>query len=274
MMQPATATGTRPTVGLDREILTLGAVVVLGTIMTVVDLTIVNVAVPTLGSDLQTSISTIQWVVTGYTLAFASVIPLTGWATERFGAKRVWLVFPLLFMLGSVLAGSAWSIGSLILLPLYYQVVRHQSPLQTALLLTPQNIGAAVAMPLAGWLTDRIGARLVVSVGMVVAMLGTLAYTQVGAGTPYLYLAGALLVVGLGIGGALGTALLAIILQRAIAAPALADAFGASFWVAVGLIAAALLPALLLPRPTAPAAAPIGDQRTSGEEDDDHRPQP
>ena len=64
--------------GLDREVVVLGAVVVLGTIMTVLDLTVVNVAIPTLGRDLEASISTIQWVMTGYMLAFASVIPVTG----------------------------------------------------------------------------------------------------------------------------------------------------------------------------------------------------
>src|SRR6266536_6704358 len=99
---------------LTREILVLAAVVILGTSMTVLDLTIVNVAVPTLGSELHTSISTIQWVLTGYMLAFASVIPLSGWATERFGTKRVWLASLFLFTAGSVLAGSAWSIGALI----------------------------------------------------------------------------------------------------------------------------------------------------------------
>ena len=77
--------------GLGREVLVLGAVVVLGMIMTVLDLTIVNVAVPTLGSDFNASISTIQWVMTGYMLAFASVIPLTGWASQRFGVKPLWL---------------------------------------------------------------------------------------------------------------------------------------------------------------------------------------
>src|ERR671937_3319781 len=99
---------------LDREILVLGAVVVVGTIMAILDATIVNVAIPTLGRGFHASISTIQWVMTGYMLAFASVIPLTGWASERFGAKRVWLVSLLLFLAGSVLAGTAWSIGSLI----------------------------------------------------------------------------------------------------------------------------------------------------------------
>jgi len=49
-----------------------------------------------------------------YLLAFACVIPLTGWASERFGAKRVWLVSRAVFMLGSLLAGLAPSIGVLI----------------------------------------------------------------------------------------------------------------------------------------------------------------
>jgi EmrB/QacA subfamily drug resistance transporter len=485
MADPIASTRASRTLGLDREILVLAAVVILGSSMTVLDLTIVNVAIPTLGSELGTSISTIQWVLTGYMLAFASVIPLSGWATERFGAKRVWVVSLLLFMTGSALAGVAWSIGSLIgfrvlqglgaglilpvgqtilaqaagpqrmgrvmslfgvpmllvpvlgpvlgglivdqwswrwiffinlpvgaaavlvaqrllpeakpqlgqrldlrglallspgialflyglaeagnqggfanartivaaligvtlvalfvwhasrrgkqalievslfrrrgfaaaagtnflfpialfgsliLLPLYYQLVRHQSPLQVGLLLAPQAVGAAFAMPLAGLLTDKIGARLVVSAGLVVALLGTLAFTQIAAHSSYLYLSAALLVVGFGIGstimpsmaaafqtlsreetpratsaintiqriaGAIGTALLAIVLQRVIAAdvpdfrggtqgvaalsrqsqalPLVADAFATTFWIAVGLIALALVPALLLP---------------------------
>src|SRR6266566_4158033 len=89
---PDTGTNTAVGSGLDREILVLGGVVVVGMIMAILDATIVNVAIPTLGSDFHTSIATIQWVLTGYLLTFASVIPLTGWATERFGAKRVWLV--------------------------------------------------------------------------------------------------------------------------------------------------------------------------------------
>ena len=99
---------------LDREILRLAAVVVVGTIMAILDATIVNVAVPTLRRELNASISTIQWVMTGYLLAFASVIPLTGWASERFGAKQVWITALLLFLAGSVLAGAAWSVDALI----------------------------------------------------------------------------------------------------------------------------------------------------------------
>ena len=69
---------------------------------------------PTLGRDLHTSIPVIQWVPTIYLLAFASVIPLTGWTAGRFGARRVWLASLGLFMAGSLLAGLSPSIGALI----------------------------------------------------------------------------------------------------------------------------------------------------------------
>src|SRR6266550_1175153 len=114
MTDTTTATTAGRSEGLSREILVLAGVVILGTIMTVLDLTVVNVAIPTVGSDLGASIPAIQWVLTGYMLAFATVIPVTGWAAERFGAKRVWLTALLLFLAGSVLAGAAWSAGSLI----------------------------------------------------------------------------------------------------------------------------------------------------------------
>ena len=471
---------------LTREILALAAVVVLGAIMTILDATIVNVALPTLGRDFHTSIATIQWVATVYLLAFASVIPLTGWASQRLGAKQLWLISLAAFTLGSLLAGVSWSIGSLLafrilqglgggmimplgqmilaqaagprrmgrvmslvgvpmllapifgpvvggalvdagswrwiffvnlpvaavafalamkllprvpgratqrldvfgaillpggialslwglaeigtrgtpaaslpltallvgialiawfvahalradnplldvrlfakrgfataaatnltlgialfgvalLLPLYFQIIRGRSPLETGLLLIPQGLGAACAISLAGALTDKLGARRVVPVGIALAFAGTLAYTQISADSSYWYLAGALFVIGAGLGAtitpsmaaayqdlehseipaatsainvvqriaaSIGTALLAVVLQRAVAAniqgfhggigraaalaqrdshqaaPAIAHAFGTTFWVAFALTAAALLPALLLP---------------------------
>lgn len=471
---------------LTPEILALAAVFVLGAIMTILDATIVNVALPTLGRDFHTTIATIQWVPTVYLLAFASVIPLSGWAGERFGAKRVWLASLVAFMLGSLLAGLSWSIGALIafrilqgvgggmimplgqtflaraagpqrmgrvmsivgvpmllapivgpaiggvivggaswrwiffvnlpvgaiaiglavwllppvptrqserldtlglallsggiatflyglaqigtratiagatplaavlaglalvaafcwhalrvpnplidvrlfaqrdfataavanlvlgialfgvalLLPLYFQIVRGRGPFETGLLLIPQGLGAACAMPIAGLLTDKFGARRVVTVGVLLAMIGTAGYTQITATSSFGYLAAALFAIGAGLGatitpsmavayqavaheavpratgaismiqrvaGSLGTALLAVVLQRSIAlqlpgfhgdlasasaqaasdpartTPALAHAFGMTFWVALGLAAIALIPALLLP---------------------------
>src|SRR5436305_9804115 len=105
----------RVTKPIGRDILVLGGVIVLGAIMSILDATIVNVAVPTLGRRFGASISSIQWVVTAYLLAFATVIPLSGWASRRFGATRVWIAALAVFMAGSVLAGSSWSLGTLVL---------------------------------------------------------------------------------------------------------------------------------------------------------------
>jgi EmrB/QacA subfamily drug resistance transporter len=99
---------------LERHVLMVAAVVVLGAIMTVLDATIVSVAIATLSRDFGSPLSTIQWVITGYVLALTAVIPLTGWAADRFGGKRLWMFSVALFVGGSVLCGLAWSAGSLI----------------------------------------------------------------------------------------------------------------------------------------------------------------
>jgi EmrB/QacA subfamily drug resistance transporter len=481
-----TATTNRSDSGvLNREILIPAGVVVLGAITTILDATVVNVALPSLGQSLHTSISTIQWVPTIYLLGFASVIPLSGWAASRFGAKRVWLASLALFMAGSMLCGLSSSIGALIafrfvqglgggmimplgqailarvsgpqrlgrvmsiigvpmllipifgpliggavigaaswrwiffinlpvgllavaaaarrlpdteprpgqrldvagvallsgglalllfglaqtnqhalsttagawvpmatgaamvgmferhalrvanplidirllrnrgfaagavtnlfvgvglfgvalLLPLYFEIVRGRSPLSTGLLLAPQGVGAALTITAAGSLSDKIGARRVVLVGVAVAAIGTAWYTQIGAHTAYLSTALALLLIGAGMGasvtpamaaayqglppaamghatsainvvqrvaGAIGSALLAVVLQRAMASRVvgfhggiaqagalsassphataeLAGAFGVSFAVALAVCVIAFVPALLLP---------------------------
>jgi EmrB/QacA subfamily drug resistance transporter len=421
--------------GLDRALWRLASVVVLGTIMSILDTTIVNVAIETLGRELHSSLSSIQWVATGYLLALATVIPLTGWAMERFGAKRAWMTSVALFLAGSALCGLAWSstsliafrvlqgfgggmimpigqailaqaagpqrmgrvmsvigvptllgpilgpvigglivdnvswrwiffvnvpvgivalglaarvlpgveargqrmpldvrgllllspglaalvyglsevgiqggfgsvnviaglvvgavlltlfvlhalrargralidlslfrdrafaaasgttfifgvslFGAMLILPLYYQVVRGESALTAGLLLAPQGLGAALAMPFAGRLTDRLGAGRIVPFGVVIAVVGTGAYTQLSGSTSYTLLAVALWVRGIGlgmtmmpsmaaayqtlsraavprattainiirtIGGSFGTAVLSVVLERRVAA--------------------------------------------------------
>ncbi len=67
------------------------ATVSVGALVTVLSATIVNVAIPTLGRDLDASLLEVQWVATAYLLSLTAVIPLTGWASERFGTRRVWL---------------------------------------------------------------------------------------------------------------------------------------------------------------------------------------
>jgi len=107
---PATA----PSAALDRDLMVVASVVVLGAIMSILDVTVVNVAINTLAREFQTTLPTIQWVATGYTLALATVIPLTGWAADRFGTKRLYMLSLALFAGGSMLSGLAWSAESLI----------------------------------------------------------------------------------------------------------------------------------------------------------------
>jgi EmrB/QacA subfamily drug resistance transporter len=99
---------------LSPELRRIAIVVVLGSIMSILDTTIVAVALDTLGRVFRVPVSTIQWVSTGYLLALAVVIPVTGWAVDRFGAKRMFMISLTLFIIGSSLCGLAWSANSLI----------------------------------------------------------------------------------------------------------------------------------------------------------------
>ena len=101
--------------GLDRGVLAVAGVVVLGAVMSILDVTVVNVAINTLAAEFDTTLATIQWVATGYTLALATVIPLSGWGADRFGTKRLYMGSIFLFMVGSALAGLAWSAESIII---------------------------------------------------------------------------------------------------------------------------------------------------------------
>src|ERR1700684_693403 len=100
--------------GLDRETMIVAGVVLLGAIMSILGKTVVNAAIDPLAVAFHSSLTTIQWVVTGYTLALAAVIPASGWAADRFGTKRLYMGSLVLFTLGSVMSGLSWSAGSLI----------------------------------------------------------------------------------------------------------------------------------------------------------------
>jgi EmrB/QacA subfamily drug resistance transporter len=373
--------------GLTPEIRRVAVVVIVGALMSILDTTIVNVALESLSRDLDAPLSTIQWVATGYLLSLATVIPLTGWAAETFGPRRVWMSVVGAFVLTSALCGLAWSaesliafrvaqgfaggmimpigmitlaqtagpervgrvmsvvgvpmllgpvlgpvigglivthlswrwiflvnlpigviglllaarlmpaersvgrggegaasrldwrgllllspglalavfglsevsthggvnaeralpivggvlliagfvghawrcdaplvdvhlfrgrgfsaaagtvflvggalFGALLLLPLYYQVARGESALAAGLLMAPQGLGAALGMNRAGKLTDKVGGGRVVIAGLVMLMVGTIAFTQVSATTSYWLLGGSLVLRGVGLG--------------------------------------------------------------------------
>jgi EmrB/QacA subfamily drug resistance transporter len=443
---------------LDRAVLTVAGVVVLGSIMSILDATVVSVALPTFMRTFHASYATVAWTMTGYTLALATVIPVTGWAADRFGTKRLYMTSVALFVAGSVLCSFApgiallivfrvlqglgggmlmplgmtiltraagpdrigrlmavlgipmllgpiggpilggWLIqaaswhwiflinlpigvvaflfalrvlpkdhprpsepfditgmvllspglalflygvssipgagtvaaakvlipgviglvlvagfiahalrtehalidlglfrnrnltiavltitlfvvafmGSMLLFPSYFLQVRGQSTLNAGLLMAPQGLGAMITMPLAGYLTDRIGPGKVVLPGIVVIAAGMAVFTQVTATTPYLLVLGALFVMGLGMGmtmmpimsaalatltneqvargstmmnilqqtaGSIGTATMSVVLTGQVLASPAATAYNA---VAQGAVPASRVPAAVL----------------------------
>jgi len=125
------ATASSQPLKIERHVWVISGVVILGMIMSILDTTIVNVALDTLSKDLHSSISEVQWVVTGYLLALAAVMPVTGWMARRFGAKRVYLISLLLFTLGSVACGLSNTLIALVV----FRVL--------------QGVGGGMIMPLA-----------------------------------------------------------------------------------------------------------------------------
>jgi EmrB/QacA subfamily drug resistance transporter len=109
----ASATATAPA-RIDSATWMVAGTVVLGSVMSALDTTIVNVALHDLAEEFRVSITTVHWVASAYLLALAIVIPLAGWASQRIGARRVWMWSVGFFLIGSMLAGASWSIDSLI----------------------------------------------------------------------------------------------------------------------------------------------------------------
>jgi EmrB/QacA subfamily drug resistance transporter len=190
---PAAGPATNGSEKLDRRVLAIGGVVVLGAIMAMLDVTVVNVALDQLIIEFDTTLDKMQWVATGYTLALATVIPLSGWAADRFGTKRVYLTAVSLFVVGSALAGTAWSAESLILfrilqglgggmlLPLSMTILtKAAGPDRVgrvmAVLGVALGLGPILGPVLGGWLVDDVSWRSIfyvnVPVGFLTLILG------------------------------------------------------------------------------------------------------
>jgi EmrB/QacA subfamily drug resistance transporter len=89
-------------------------VAILGSFLSQLDATVVNVSLPTLAVELHSTLSTIQWVTSGYMLALALMLPMNGWLVDRIGARRLYLWCFATFTMSSALCGAAWSAESLV----------------------------------------------------------------------------------------------------------------------------------------------------------------
>jgi MFS family permease len=164
-------------------------VVLLGTIMTILDATIVNIAIPTLQVDLKAgSYADISWVVTGYMLAQGAVIPMAGWATDRFGTKRLYLITIALFTLASMACGIATTLPELVvfrvlqglgggmLMPIGMTIImRAVGPQNMGRVMgifgIPMLLAPAVGPVLGGWFVQDFSWRLIFYVNVPIGII-------------------------------------------------------------------------------------------------------
>jgi MFS family permease len=169
-------------------------------------------------------------------------------------------------------------------MPLYYQIVRGASPVETGILMAPQGLGALISMRVYPGANDRFGSGVTALIGAIIATLSTIPFVLIGARTPFAVLAVAMVVRGFGtafaimpamtaafralshdqitdaspqlnvlmrVGGSVGVALLTVILQRQLTlagshVAAQAAAFGTTFWWVFALMAVTIVPTVML----------------------------
>ncbi|WP_137724911.1 DHA2 family efflux MFS transporter permease subunit [Prescottella subtropica] len=177
---------------IDGAVLKIASVVVLGAIMSILDVTVVSVAVPTFIQTFETSYAVVAWTMTAYTLALATVIPVTGWAADRFGTKRLYIGALILFVAGSVACAFAWDITSLIafrvlqgfgggmLMPLGMTIMtRAAGPERVgrvmAVLGIPMLLGPICGPILGGWLIDAASWHWIFLINLPVGIIALVA---------------------------------------------------------------------------------------------------
>lgn len=196
---PRTAGGPTPVVG--RAPATAGsaprwglplAVLVIGMFMSVLDTSIINVAIPAMQNDFAVSTDQIQWISTSYTLALGVVVPASAWLGERLGLKRLYLITLVSFSAFSALCGMAGGLNSMIVFRILQAVPGGIIPVTCLTMvyrMVPKDkIGAAMGVygvgivvapavgpTLGGYLVDTFNWRLIFFVNVPVGLLGAAA---------------------------------------------------------------------------------------------------
>jgi DHA2 family multidrug resistance protein len=170
--------------------------IMLATIMQVLDTTIANVALPTMTGDLGASQDTITWVLTSYIVAAAIMTPVTGWLSDRFGRRELFLVSIVGFTVTSMLCGLSWSLESMVafrvcqglfgaaIVPLSQTFLLDINPKErhgSAMAIWGAGImvGPIIGPTLGGWLTEAANWRWVFFINLpvgIVAFLGCAGY--------------------------------------------------------------------------------------------------
>jgi EmrB/QacA subfamily drug resistance transporter len=164
-------------------------IVMIGGFMSILDSSIVNVAISTMMDVFHASASQIEWVVTVYMLALGVVIPFSGWAGDKFGYKNLYIFSLIMFTFGSLLCTLSWSVGTLIiariiqalggglLMPILMTVVKKIVPegsfgtamgiVGVALLIAP-----ALGPTVGGYLVEYVGWKWIFTINIPIGIIG------------------------------------------------------------------------------------------------------
>jgi EmrB/QacA subfamily drug resistance transporter len=176
-------------------------VLVVGMFMSILDITIVTVALPTLQNDFGATARDTTWVVTAYSLTEGVVVPASAWLGDRFGLSRVYNFALLGFAGGSALCGLAWSLNTLVAFRIVQALLGGIVPAITMSILlriVPRDrlgaalglygVGAVVAPAvgptLGGYLVEYVNWRLIFFINVPIGILGTIAAILVLPGFP------------------------------------------------------------------------------------------
>ena len=166
-------------------------VVMIGTLMAALDSSIVNVSLPAIMADFGSSLDDIEWVITGYMLAFATLMPLTAWFRDRVGHKSLYIGSLVVFTVGSVLCGMAWNLPTLVFARVLQALGGGAlTPTGMAMIsevFPPKErgkalgywgmgviVGPAFGPTLGGWLTKAFGWRSIFMINLPIGILGVL----------------------------------------------------------------------------------------------------
>ena len=146
--------------------------VMTGTILSALDMSIVNVALPNMRGTLSASVEEITWVSTGYILSTVIIMPIVAFLSSRFGRKNFFIFSVLLFTGSSMLCGIAWDLTSMVgfrilqgigggaLIPISQSILRETFPpkeqaMAMGIFGVGVMLGPAIGPTLGGWLTDN-----------------------------------------------------------------------------------------------------------------------